>query len=132
MAKLVISCFYDYFARKTDKYYVSEIDFHNNPPFDLIQEIGRLFSMDYMNVKGLVQFALIWQEQVEAVEKDLLSVLLLRSSQSILQPILKSHLNCKVLKLSTRLLIVQSFSLSKEFGAGPKTTFQKCGMKVEH
>ena len=120
--------------KKTNKYYVSKTDFHNNPPFDLIQKIGRLFSIDYMNVKGLVQFAIIWQKQVEAVEKDLLkrSVLLLRSSQSILQPILKSHLNCKVLKLSTRLLIVQSFSLSKEFGAGPKTTFQKCGMKVEH
>ena len=58
--------------KKTDKYYVSEIDFHNNPPFDLIQEIGRLFSMDYVNVKALVQFAIIWQEQVEAAEKDLL------------------------------------------------------------
>jgi len=90
--------------------------------------------MDYMNVKGLVHFSIIWQEQVEAAEKDLLkrSVLLLRISQSILQPILKSHLNRKVMILSTRLLIVQSFSLSKEFGAGPKTTFQKCGMTVEH
>ena len=58
--------------KKTDKYYVSEIDCHNIPPFDLIQKIGRFFSMDYMNVKGLVQFALIWQEQVEAAEKDLL------------------------------------------------------------
>ena len=38
--------------KKTDKYYVSKIDFHNNPPFDLIQEIGKLFSMDYMNVKA--------------------------------------------------------------------------------
>jgi hypothetical protein len=90
--------------------------------------------MDYMNVKGLVHFSIIWQEQVEAAEKDLLkrSVLLLRISQSILQPILKSHLNCKVLILSTRFLIVQSFNLSKDFGAGPKTTFQKCGMKVDH
>ena len=120
--------------KKTDKYYVSKFDFHNNPPFDLIQEIGRLFSMDYMNVKGLVHFSIIWQEQVEAAEKDLLkrSVLLLRISQSILQPILKSQLNCKVLILSTRFLIVQSFNLSKDFGAGPKTTFQKCGMKVDH
>ena len=55
---------------KTDKYYVSKIDVHNNPPFDLIQEVGRLFSMYYMNVKALVQFAIIWQEQVEAAEKD--------------------------------------------------------------
>ena len=62
-------------GKKSDnksKYYASKIDFHNNPPFDLFQEVGALFSMDYRNVQALVQFAISWQEQVEAAEKELL------------------------------------------------------------